>query len=335
MKRLLARALMACAVLMISLDLAQAQDPQYSQFFSNPVMLNPAFTGTGKGRRVVMNYRAQWVNIPGFYNQFAVSYDEPFRFLGNTMGLGISVAADRAGEGQLTKINPTLNYAYHIELARDHYLQFGLGVGFIQASIDPTLLRFPDQIDGRQGFIFPTNEPVGTWNLNRINPDVNFGATYLNEYAWVGASVHHITQPTEVFTSVAGQDVDATRLPRKYTITAGLNIPVYDFGSRREMTISPAVLYKMQGQFRQIDLGIYANIEPMVFGLWYRHQDAMIALIGVTQGPFSFGYSFDYTISTLTQRISGGSHELSLVFEFEKVYRGRQIKHRDLPCPKF
>ncbi|MEM9984174.1 MAG: type IX secretion system membrane protein PorP/SprF [Bacteroidota bacterium] len=316
MKHLLARAILACALLISSLYHLQAQDPQYSQFFSNPVALNPAFTGTGAGHRVVMNYRAQWVNIPGFYNQSMVSYDQPMRFLGNTMGLGVSVGADRAGEGQLTKINPTLNYAYHIELARDHYLHFGLGVGFIQASIDPTLLRFPDQIDARQGFIFPTNEPIDTWNLNRIRPDVNFGAVYLNEYAFVGASVHHITQPDEVFTSVEGQDADATRLPRKYTVTAGLNIPIFDFSSRREMTISPVVLYKMQGQFRQIDVGVYTNIEPMVFGLWYRHQDAMVGLIGVRQGPFSFGYSFDYTISSLSQRISGGSHELSLTLEF-------------------
>ncbi len=335
MNRLLARAALALLLLLTTLANLQAQDPQYSQFFSNPTLLNPAFTGTGNGRRVVMNYRAQWVNIPGFYNQFAVSYDEPIRFLGSTLGLGVSVNADRAGEGNLTKVNPTFNFAYHIELARDHYLHFGLGAGIIQASIDPTLLTFPDQIDPRQGVIRGTDEPIGTWNLNRINPDVNFGAAYFNEYAWVGAAVHHITQPTEVFTSVPTQDPSSTLLPRKYTFTAGLNIPVFNWSSRREMTIAPAALYKMQGQFRQLDLGLYVNIEPMVFGLWYRHQDAAIALIGVSQGPFRFGYSFDYTISSLTQRVSGGSHEISLVLEFPKDYSRRPIKHRDLPCPKF
>jgi type IX secretion system PorP/SprF family membrane protein len=101
------------------------------------------------------------------------------------------------------------------------------------------------------------------------------------------------------------------------------------------MSITPAFLYKMQGEFAQIDAGLYVNVEPMVFGVWYRNQDALIGLIGVKHGPMSFGYSYDYTISSLTQNVSGGSHELSLVLEFEQYRRPRGMKHRKMPCPKF
>lgn len=315
----------------------KAQDPQYSQFYSNLVMLNPAFTGSGIGPRVALNYRAQWVNIPGFYNQFAVSYDQPLMFLGQENGIGVNVNADRAGEGQLTKINATFNYSYQVEIVRDHFIRAGFSVGFIQASIDPTQLRFPDQIDPRNGFVYATSEPIGDWQLNRINEDVNAGLAYFNEYAWVGATFSHLTTPQEVFTTVGNPGGDATELPIKYTFTGGLRIPLSSYNGRRELSISPAVLYKMQGEFRQIDVGLYVNAAPMVFGVWYRHQDALIGLIGV-QTPderISFGYSFDYTISTLTQSISGGSHELSLLMEFEPVRINRSRKHRRLPCPKF
>lgn len=333
MKKLLAHASLALVLCFLFLTNAQAQDPQYSQFYSNQVMLNPAFTGSGIGPRVAMNYRAQWVKIPGYYKQFAFSYDQPVHFLGTSQGLGINFNSDVAGEGNLTKLNVNLSYAYEVEIVDDNFIRFGLSGGIQQASIDFYKLRFPDQIDPRNGFVRPTLEPGNISNAV-IRPDVSAGVTYYNEYAWLGVSVHHITEPQEVFTQVSGSNIEA-KLPRKYTVTGGINIPIQPMGSRREMSISPVFLYKMQGEFHQIDGGLYVNIEPMVFGLWYRHQDAMIGLIGVKQGPFSFGYSYDYTISDLTERISGGSHEISVVMEFEQYNKPSRLRHRKMPCPRF
>ncbi|MDX1905831.1 MAG: type IX secretion system membrane protein PorP/SprF [Bacteroidia bacterium] len=311
---------------------AVAQDPQWSQFYANPVMLNPAFTGSGIGPRVALNSRAQWVSVAGYYKQASFSYDQPVFFLGTTQGLGVNFNYDRAGEGDLTKLNVTLNYAYQIEINDDHTIRFGINGGFQQASLDFYKLRFPDQIDPRDGFVNPTQEP-GTLARVVYRADVGAGAAYFNEYAWIGATVNHITQPEEVFTQNGGGF--EARLPRKYTVTGGIKIPVRDMRNRRELSITPTFLYKMQGEFYQIDGGLYVNADPMVFGLWYRHRDAMIGLIGVKQGPVSIGYSYDYTISGLTQGVSGGSHEISLMMEFEQYRRPRGMKHRRMPCPRF
>ncbi len=330
MKNLLLNGCLILTILVFCGQGVKAQDPQYSQFYSNQVMLNPAFTGAGIGPRVALNYRAQWVKIPGYYKQFAFSYDQPVEFLGTRQGLGINFNSDVAGEGDLTKLNVTLNYAYELEIFNDNFLRFGLAAGLTQASLDFFKLRFPDQIDPRNGFVFPTQEPF--FSFNRIQPDVSAGLAYFNEYAWLGFTVNHITEPIEQFSDLpVGQEA---KLPRKYTLTGGLNIPLRNMRSRREVSISPVFLTKFQGEFFQVDAGLYVNADPMVFGLWYRHQDAMIGLIGIRYQNFNFGYSYDYTISELTQGNSGGSHEISVVMEFE-TYRTKRMKHRKLPCPRF
>ncbi|MEL6675909.1 MAG: type IX secretion system membrane protein PorP/SprF [Bacteroidota bacterium] len=335
MKKSLAHYTVALVCLLGFLTDLRAQDPQYSQFYSNQVMLNPAFTGAGIGPRIAMNYRAQWINIPGYYKQFSFSYDQPVNFLGTTQGLGVNFNSDVAGEGDLAKLNMTLNYSYQLELVEDeHFLHFGLSGGITQASIDFYKLRFPDQIDPRDGFVRPTNEPASLWSQSQVRPDVNAGLAYFNKYAWLGFTVNHITQPREQF-SFPNLSVPYAILPRKYTVTGGIKIPVQQMRNRREISISPVFLYKMQGEFTQIDGGLYVNAEPMVFGVWYRHQDAVIGLIGIQYGAFSFGYSYDYTIGDLTQSISGGSHEISLNLQFEQPNRPRRMKHRSLPCPKF
>ena len=43
------------------------QDPIFTQFYSNPIYLNPAFSGTNKCPRFVMNYRNQWPAFPGAF----------------------------------------------------------------------------------------------------------------------------------------------------------------------------------------------------------------------------------------------------------------------------
>lgn len=324
---------------LLSLQEARAQDPQYTQFYSNQLMLNPAFAGSSEGPRLAMNYRSQWVKIPGFYQQGAFSFDQPF-YIGNVrQGYGINIQYDRAGEGNLSKIDVTANYSLEVPLTDEHTIRFGIAGGFQQASIDFFRLRFPDQFDGRDGVVRPTFEPGALGGLGDVQyrPDFHAGFLYYNDYAFVGLTVNHLTEPIQRFYNDGlplPPDISA-RLPRKYTVTGGLRLPVGPYTDPDKVVITPTFLYKMQGQFNQIDAGLYIDVKPMTFGVWYRNQDAVIGLIGVRQGPLSFAYSYDYTISTLGQINSGGSHELSVTLEFEQDRKRRGLKHKDPPCPKF
>ena len=162
--------------------------------------------------------------------------------------------------------------------------------------------------------------------------------------------MQHINRPQLSFFRI----LDADRLPMKGSLHAGFKIPIGGYTGlgdewNREKTISPAINYRFQGPYKQLDLGVYLTYSPIVLGLWYRgipvvksadgrpSQDAVTALLGYRQDRFSFGYSYDYTISSLGPA-SGGAHEISLsyIFDWEPTKRSnRPRKDKQLSCPKF
>ncbi len=67
------------AVIFLFLTAAlKAQDPHFSQFFSSPLTLNPAFTGKFDGAlRVAGNHRNQWPAFDKAYITSTLSLDFP------------------------------------------------------------------------------------------------------------------------------------------------------------------------------------------------------------------------------------------------------------------
>ena len=65
MKKAIFSLILIAAFFCIPTQKAYAQDPEFTQFYANPLYLNPAFAGTGRCPRIIMNYRNQWPAISG------------------------------------------------------------------------------------------------------------------------------------------------------------------------------------------------------------------------------------------------------------------------------
>lgn len=315
-----------CFLLFISLfsfEQLQAQDPQFTQFYANPLYLNPAFAGTARCPRFCLNYRNEW---PGFYKTYittSASYDQYINALSG--GIGLLVMQDRAGNGTLVTTDVSGMYSYKLSLSREFSMQFGLQGTYHQKTLDWTKLTFGDMIDKRRGFVYNTNEnPTVYPNQTIRNADVSAGILGYSKRYFFGFAVNHLTQPSEGFISK-----DNGPLPMKFTGHAGANIPLEKGG---ETYLSPNILYQYQGQFQQLNLGLYFVKGNVVAGLWYRNQDAAIALIGYQTQYFKFGYSYDVTISRLAN-VSAGSHEISM--QFQLACRPKKRKFRTVSCPSF
>jgi len=69
------RAVLGLVLCVFASFTAIAQDPQFTQFYANPLYLNPAFAGTARCPRVTMNYRNQWPVLTGTFVITSASYD--------------------------------------------------------------------------------------------------------------------------------------------------------------------------------------------------------------------------------------------------------------------
>jgi type IX secretion system PorP/SprF family membrane protein len=335
--------------LLLPSGLAEAQDPQLSQFYAAPLYLNPAFAGSALAPRAILNYRNQWPALSANFVTTMFSVDHYIdRF---NSGIGLLVVNDQQFSG-LKSVSAALQYSYQLKITEDLALRAGFEAAFATRSADFYKLTFGDQLSNRGFTGSPTLDPVADLGPRIRYPDFSTGLLLYDQRFWAGVSVHHLNRPNQAF------EVNrADPLPMKLGLQAGYKIPLFDYeignnlGDQigREKSVSFATLYKKQGKFDQLDIGAYLTYAPLTFGVWYRgipikqyerglnNHDAAIFLLGYRQDNFSFGYSYDATISSLGFA-SGGAHEISLAYTFpyeperRPPYRKRK---RELSCPKF
>lgn len=310
-----------------------AQDPQFTQFYANPLYLNPAFAGTARCPRFIANYRNQWAGlraVEGGYITSSASYDQHVEQLSG--GIGVRVLRDNAGVGTYTTQTVSASYSYRLDVTRKFSIKAGLEASYYQKSLDWSKLNFGDQIDARNGFVYATKEyETAPGKTKTVAPDFAAGILGYSKKYFVGFAFHHLTRPADFM--IAG---GTGRLPLKFTAHAGAVIPIY--GSN-DFTISPNIMFQSQQNFQQLNLGVYVNKGPIVGGIWYRNRDAVIVLLGFQHGMYKFGYSYDVTVSKLAQPAqqvkygAGGSHELSLAIQF--YCKPKKKKYRTINCPSF
>ncbi|HIE74162.1 MAG TPA: type IX secretion system membrane protein PorP/SprF [Flavobacteriales bacterium] len=306
---------------------ANAQDPAFSQFYANPVYLNPAFAGAISNgcNRVSLNYRDQWPGIGRTFVTSTASYDTRI----GQSGLSGRFLNDRSGSGSLALNTFSVAYAYHLQVNRKFNINFSLEPAIRTISLDWSKLTFGDQIDPKYGFIYPTQEDIDNNATGVGFFDINAGILGYGEYWYVGFAAHHLTQPNQGF-------ISESQLPRKYTIHMGGNIPLSRYRNS-VTTISPNFLYQKQKEFQQFNYGVYVNKGPIVGGLWARHSvknvDSFILMVGLIQDAFKFGYSYDITLSNLKNSNTLGAHELS--FTLFMPCRNRSKSFNTISCPSF
>lgn len=319
------------ATLWMSVACVQAQDAQFSQYYSSALYLNPALAGAEPDITFSSNYRQQWRSIVQPYTTNQVSLIVPYHVHkikdSHKGGFGFSFYNDRAGDGNLKTLGVSLTGAYNIALSKNglHYLSLGLQGGFMQKSIDYTNLEWGSQYNSYVGFDPNANINEANIVTNRLYPDLNSGVIYYYNAArnyhytdlsvYAGASAYHINQPNESFLRNT-----TSKLPMLLKFHTGL-----EYNVSRKVNISPNAVFFYQNLRSQINAGLYmtyslkqtnqgiVNSTNLIIGGWYRLDDSFIGSIGLSGSFYTVGFSYDLNSSSLRNYTNGrGAYEFSL-----------------------
>lgn len=326
------------SVLLATITGLQAQDPHFSQFFSSPLTLNPAFTGKFDGTwRLAANHRDQWPSIPKAYVTTSGSVD--FGILkgkipkGDVFGIGFSGLSDQSADAALKLNYGSVSLSYHKALDEEGYNTIGAGfqATFSSAILDRNKLTFEDQLT-QNGFTNPTAETFSN-GTGQNYTDLNAGILYsgssngVNNY-YMGVSVYHINKPNLSF-------IDKTwNLASRITIHGGGAFPLNDM-----LSFNASAIYQMQNKASEIVVGgalsallngDETNPTSVYFGSWLRVSDAIIPYVGIEINGLRIGASYDINTSALKAATAsrGGS-------EFSIIYIKRPAEVRGIPCPRF
>lgn len=313
------------AIMLGQLVEVRAQDPEFTQFYANPLYLNPAMAGSKRCPRIGLNYRNQWPNLTGSFVTSSASYDQYID--GINGGLGFYAMTDNAAN-TLKTTRAAFMYSYKIPVSRKFSVNLAAEAAFFQKSVDWNKLTFGDMIDPRRGFVYQTNDVQSGNSVSNV--DFSAGFLGYSDIFYFGFAAHHLTQPNE---SLLGNQSDVNaRLPMKYTGHAGAMIPLDGSYNKSKTFLSPNILFRQQGTFTQLNIGMYIKSGALTYGVWYRNKDAFIATLGIETDNFRIGYSYDVTLSKLGIA-SGGSHEVSLGIVFPCKPKRKQ--YRTISCPSF
>ncbi len=324
-----------------------AQDVQYSQFYAAPLYLNPALTGASELTRVGVNYRNQWPGLDHNFNSYS-AYIDHYIFDYNS-GIGLIFNGSQESMANLSTNEIGLTYAYRLKLGEELYFRIGAQASYMQRDALFNDLVFGTQIDIINGTIGGiTDELNGIPIDSRYNFfDYSFGGMFYSKKIWLGVSAHHVSEPNRSFV-----EDQISRLPVKLSAQGGIKFDLV--GGRRnyfthayaERSISFAFNYKQQDPFTQLDIGTQLFLDPLVLGVWYRglptnnalpNNESVIGLVGVSlESGLDIGYSYDFTISKLGMRNSGGAHEVSLTYTFLwGEAKNRNQRARTIPCFRY
>ncbi|HEY1201130.1 MAG TPA: PorP/SprF family type IX secretion system membrane protein [Niastella sp.] len=327
--------------LMITVHFAKAQDPNFSQFFSSPLNINPALTANiNADWRLISNIRDQWIGPASPYITGTLSFDTKLIHNrmenvpeDNYMGIGGMLMFDHSMNGVVKCSYGSLNLSYSIKLTETDYYTERLGIGFgttyCNRRIDFSRIDFEHQFTGVG---FNRNLPTGESGMNNMksyfstNAGIVYTATTERTNFDLGVAAFHFNKPRQTFLKDENQFV-----PIRAVVHANFESIIND-----QVVFNTNGVYQFQkkAQYFSIGgaLGYYLGsneAETLVTGgVWYWSKNAIVPYIGISYQSFQVGFSYDFTISKLSQ-----AERKPNTWELSMILRGDRKASGYIPCP--
>lgn len=326
---------MALAALVCFIPEGHSQDIHFSQYWNNPLMLNPAMTGTFDGDiRYIGNLRDQWAAFPVTYRTGFASADMKFlrgKNESSFFGGGATLFFDHAGDAKIATTQLGLNGSYTQRIGKSHFLSIGLNGTVSNRAFKYEKLTWDAQYYDCQWHAgAPSGENFD--RANKIYADFGTGINYHFQPAGkrtrvdAGLGYFHINEPKKNFWNAA-----TITLPARYTAYLMTTLPI---GKKTDLRLMGQGSY--QGTYTEHVVGAgarhhisQAKTREMAFGygMGYRFNargigdiDAIYPYVQMDYKQWNVGLSYDINLSDAkTATYNRGGLELSVIYTIKSV----------------
>ncbi len=297
-------------LLLLSVCSLAQQRPQYSLYYQNNFVLNPAIAGIESYYDTKLSYRTQWLGISGAPVTSYISAQGPVGDVEKGHhGIGFNVIEDKTGPTSQLTIDAS--YAYHVPVTKSIKMAFGLAAGFTQYSLAT------DQLVLDQAF----DPAVPRNRASQLVPDLVAGIWIYSEQFYLGASMTQLL-PSRINFNTQDKNPRNALQPHQF-VTAG-----YRFYLDDDFSVIPSLMVK---HVTPVPVSYDVNVklqyrDIMWLGSSVRKTDGFSVSAGFyISKSLNVSYAYDYTYSAL-QQYTSGSHEIIL---------GLQLGNKSgVRCPK-
>jgi len=311
-----------------------AQDIHFSQYWENPVLLNPGFSGTDKAKiRINSVHRNQWGSVGNIFTTSALAGDFKLNRAGrsSSFGAGTFVLYDKAASGSLSRFSAGTSLASSVHIGKNKYLSLGIQFSYNQNSVRFGNSTWDAQYNNEFDASRSSNENLSVSGKNFFDAGAgfvfykngnsrDFNSKNDNSFQF-GVSAFHLNQPD---IGIYGSD----KMKIRYN-----GFIKMDFVLASKFSLQPVVYYARQGNLQEINTGSLlryslseqnmsgtSKTKTIAFGLFYRYGDSMYPVINFECGSWLAGLSYDMNISNLSEFTqSKGGFEVCLKYRYLKV----------------
>lgn len=282
------------------------QDPLFTQYMFNPVVVNPGYTGSREVISSVLLYRHQWVGFDGAPITQTFSAHAPLKR--QKVAVGLQLIHDQIGPRNT--MGYFMSYAYRFRLERGAKLSMGLRAGAYDFRYNWDMIDYRDNTDrfNSQGV------------TRQFVPNFDFGAYYYSKKEFAGISFSHLGNPR----GFSKDSSYLTKLFLHFTLTAGKAFVLND-----DVTFKPSIIIR-NGGFAKADADLnFSFLFRNTFWLGVAARSNMGAMFLVEYNitpSLRAGYSYDITLNKL-RSTNSGSHELFIGYDID-IHRSKILSPR-------
>jgi len=310
-------------------------DYRFTQFYQNPLPVNPAFAGIEDFVDIKVGYRTQWAGFdnspthlfasanmafklsgankyknrgvrlyePEAYN--SIENDDKFGYRKSKRhGLGVYVMQN--SDGGFTNTGAFLNYAYHINLTNQLVWSVGAGFGYELNKFNPSGISVlnPDMDATYQAYLNGDNQ--------KSSMNINLGTVIYHKQFYLGYSAISATKILLPGTSDVFNELPN---PITHNIQFGFHYRKWRYG----YLISPYLMVNLRPD-QPVEV-IGALRMRYHDKLWGGIQYTMLGSVGLSAGFYltpniALNYGYEFPTSKIS-RVTAGSHEIILAFKLK------------------